>query len=92
MPNSDVLLQELEQYRNAILDHRKDLENQYTVLSHRYRTFSDVYEGEAAEEFKRGWEKTGLRFTEYIVSTGKIIQLLDARIDSLRGFNRSESL
>jgi len=88
MADSDVLKEELQSYRDEISNHRRTLENEFNHLSKRYQSLKGVYEGRAAEEFKRGWERTATRFTEYIAHTTMIINLLDARLDALGEVNR----
>lgn len=88
--DSRILLAGLEQYCRALDKHLTNLQAEYQQLDNTWRGFSAVYQGDAADEFREGWMRTAQRFQEYIEQTLRISQILEARIEALRGVNRRE--
>ena len=90
MADSRILLAGLEEYRRTLDTHLSKLKSEYQNLDNTWRRFSSVYEGDAADQFRAGWQRTTQRFQEYIDHTHKISIMLDERISALRDANRTE--
>jgi hypothetical protein len=90
MANSRVLLDGLKEYRHALEQHLSHLRSEYQQLDNRWRQFSVVYEGNAAEQFRNGWVRTSQRFQLYIDETQKISAMLDERISYLEAIDKEE--
>jgi WXG100 family type VII secretion target len=84
-------LKGLEDYAGVLDRHSSMLNIQFNDLDSHWRTFSSVYEGEAADQFRAGWERTTQNFQEYIQQTERIRGLLRERIEALREADRAES-
>ena len=91
MADSRLLLNGLIDYRATLERHVRQVRDEFAELEIRWRAFSAVYEGDAAEQFKEGWARTTARFGEYVERTAAIARVLDDRIDDLRAANRQES-
>ncbi|MFL6255143.1 MAG: WXG100 family type VII secretion target [Pyrinomonadaceae bacterium] len=91
MADSRILLKGLEDYAAVLDSHSTNLNFQFNDLDSRWRTFSTVYEGEAADQFRAGWTRTAQNFQEYIQQTDRIRGLLRERIEALREADRAES-
>jgi uncharacterized protein YukE len=90
MADTRVLLNGLVDYHNRLYLHVTQLQQEYQQLEVRWRTFRDVYEGDAAEQFKRGWEHTAAGFQVYIDETQQIMKILEERIGFLGKANQQE--
>ena len=86
-----VLLAGLEEYSRTLEGHSSRLRVEFDHLDSRWRIFSDVYEGEAADQFRAGWARTAQNFQEYLQQTERIQSVLRERIEALRGADRAES-
>lgn len=91
MADSRILLKGLEDYSRVLEGHSSMLNVQFNYLDSQWRTFSSVYEGEAADQFRAGWTRTAQNFQEYIQQTERIRGLLSERIEALREADRAES-
>lgn len=78
------------EYRSSLESHLSQLRDEYQQLEHRWHSFSSVYEGNAADQFKDGWARTTSRFREYIDRSSSIIRILDERIQYLQDADRQE--
>jgi uncharacterized protein (DUF885 family) len=85
-----ILLTGLEEYHRILGSHLSKLTTEFQHLDTTWRQFSNVYEGDSADQFREGWVRTTQRFQEYIEQTQKISALLDERIENLRAANRTE--
>lgn len=90
MANTDVLLQLLEAYDGQLQQHVAQLSQEYHELEVRWHALRNVYEGNAAEQFKAAWEQTSLGFQEYIELAQPIMKILEERIEALRRAGRIE--
>ena len=90
MADTTILLAGLEEYHRRLELHVSKMEQEYQVLDKRWQAFSRVYEGNAAEQFRSGWRRTGEGFTVYIEQSRKILRILEERIHSLREANKAE--
>lgn len=90
MADSRVLLSGLKEYRRALGTHLSRLTTEFQQLDRTWRQFERVYQGDAADQFREGWQRTSRRFEEYIEQTDKISRLLDERIGDLERVNRTE--
>lgn len=92
MADTRRLLEGLVEYRGSLERHLSSLQSEFKAVQSRWRAFSAVFAGDAADEFKPGWAQTEARFSEYIARTTAISRMLDRRIESLREANRREGL
>ena len=90
MADTRLLLAGLVEYRAALERHLGDLRQEFDGLDLRWRSFAAVYEGDAADQFKYGWDRTTHRFLYYLERTQAIARVLDERIDALREANQQE--
>jgi uncharacterized protein YukE len=90
MANSTILLAGLEEYHRRMEQHMSRLEQEYQELDKRWQAFSGVYEGNAAEQFRAGWRRTGDGFRVYVEQSQRIMRVLEGRIAALREANRAE--
>lgn len=86
-----VLLAGLEEYSRTLEAHSSRLRVEFDHLDGRWRAFSSVYAGEAADQFRAGWARTAQNFQEYLHQTERIQGVLRERIEALREANRAES-
>lgn len=91
MADSRILLKGLEDYAGVLDWHSSMLNIQFNDLDSHWRTFSSVYDGEAADQFRAHWARTTQNFQEYIQQTERIRGLLRERIEALREADRAES-
>ncbi len=92
MADTRVLLKGLEKYQEQLSKHVARLQQDYQELETRWTAFRNVYEGNAADEFKGKWEQTRRGFQEYVEQTQQIMQVLKDRIDALRKADQQENL
>jgi uncharacterized protein YukE len=92
MTNVTVLLAGLKQYHDSLDRHLRDLESKHQELENSWHRFSEVYEGDAAEQFRANWLRTEANFHEYIEQTQKISKMLDERIKILEIFDKPEGI
>lgn len=92
MADTRALLSGLEDYLASMNRHIEAVRSEYAHLENMWRRFAQVYEGEAADQFKEGWARTAHRFRDYLDHTEKIRMVLEGRIHALREANRRESL
>ena len=90
--DTSLLLRGLEEYRSALNIHTQAVSQEYAQLDTRWQAFDQVYDGDAAREFRSHWLRTKQRFEEYIEAARKIGLLLDERIEALRRVNREGDL
>lgn len=86
-----ALLAGLEEYHRILGRHLSVVTAEFDQVGNAWSHFSSVYEGEGADQFKTGWERTSRRFQEYISETQKISSVLDKSIEDLRAADRTES-
>lgn len=91
MADTRKLLQGLETYQKQLQQHVMQLQRDYQHLEGRWHAFREFYAGDAADQFKPGWEQTSQGFREYLLQTKQIVSILEQRIESLREVNRQES-
>jgi hypothetical protein len=60
-------------------------------LERRWVSFSSVYEGDAADQFRAEWLNTTRRFREYVDRGNSILLILDNRIEALEAANAPDS-
>lgn len=90
MADSRILLSGLKEYRRSLGTHLSRLTTEFQQLDRIWRQFDRVYQGDAADQFREGWQRTTRRFEDYIEQTDKISRLLDERIADLEQVNRTE--
>ena len=91
MVDTRKLLRGLENYQKQLRQHVMQLQQEYQHLEGRWRAFRDVYAGNAADQFKPGWEQTAQNFREYLEQTKTIMSILEERIELLRKVNHEEN-
>lgn len=91
MADSRILLGGLREYHASLERHITQLQAEFDGLQNRWYAFSGVYEGDAADQFRAGWQRTASRFQEYINQSQRIMALLEERIERLEEVNRTES-
>jgi uncharacterized protein YukE len=92
MTNATALLAGLKQYHNSLDRHLADLNSKHQELENSWHRFSEVYEGDAANQFRANWLRTEANFNEYIEQTQKISKMLDERIKELEIANKPEGI
>lgn len=92
MADTRALLAGLEQYHESLNRHLADLKSEYQEVEGCWHRFSEVYEGDAADQFRANWMRTVANFQEYIVQTEKISRMLEERIKELRIANQTEGM
>jgi len=92
MTNVTVLLSGLKQYHDSLDRHLADLKSKHQELENSWHRFSEVYEGDAAEQFRANWLRTEGNFNEYIEQTQKISKMLDERIKDLEILDKPEGI
>ena len=92
MANADVLLTHLTNYRDTLRVQVANMRQQYAETTKRWNSFSLVYEGVAADQFRNYWLSTCRHFDEYITQTESILVLLDQKIEDLHNLTRTESI
>jgi uncharacterized protein YukE len=90
MANPQILLAGLRDYQKELERHREVLQLAYNEVSNIGQPFIEVYEGEAAEQFKAGWARTQQKFETYLEETQKINRLLLERMEALGEVVRPE--
>lgn len=88
--NTKVLLAGLEEYYQSLQRHLSQLQQDFQQLDRRWRAFSAVYEGDAADQFRAGWQRSTAMFQDYVNQTQRIAKILEERIASLRETNKPE--
>jgi len=91
MADTSKLLRGLEDYQKQLQLHVTQLQQEYQHLEGRWHAFRDVYAGDAADQFKPGWEQTAQGFRTYLLQTKQIMSILGERIESLRKANQKEN-
>ena len=92
MTDATALLAGLEQYRRSLDRHLADLKSKHQEVENSWHRFSEVYEGDAADQFRANWLRTEANFHEYIEQTQKISKMLDERIEYLRRLDQPEGI
>jgi hypothetical protein len=90
MVDTRILLDGLRKYHEQLHLHIAQLQQGYQQLDLRWKAFRDVYEGDAADQFKPGWEHTAAGFQVYIDQTQQIMKILEERIAFLTKVNQQE--
>lgn len=90
MADTRVLLHGLLEYHKRLILHITQMQQEYQQLERRWRAFRDVYEGDAADQFKPGWEHTAAGFQLYIDEAQNIMKILEERIGFLGKVNQQE--
>lgn len=88
--NTKILLKGLEAYYGSLQQHMKQVHQDFQQLEIRWRSFSIVYEGDAADQFRAGWQRTTSMFHDYVNQTQRIALILEERIAALREANKQE--
>ena len=89
MADNQVLLNGLREYRDSIKKHFAQLQGGFDAVSLEWKRLETVYHGDAADEFRGLWMRTGSSFQEYLDRTQAILQVLDERISALEQAERS---
>lgn len=90
MADTRLLLNLLEEYSRSLHRHLIEVRTEFDQLLGRWYAFDEVYDGEAADQFKEGWGRTSARFKEYTERSEAIATILDSRIDALREANQAD--
>lgn len=80
----DKLRDGLLNYNHSLVKHLQKLRDDYNSLMNFYIRLNQEYEGQAAEEFKKSWDKTAKWFEEYITDAEILSKTLEERIENLR--------
>lgn len=91
MADTRILLSLLEEYSRSLRRHLVEVRSEFDQVTGRWHAFAEVYDGDAADQFKFGWSRTSDRFREYVERSEAIAATLDVRIDELREANRTDS-
>jgi uncharacterized protein YukE len=89
-PSSLAIL--LEEYRDALSRHLTSGRVEFENLESAWRGLSECYEGRGAEEFRNAWEETVRNLQEYFDRSAALTTVLAKKIESLRQFDRSDSI
>ncbi len=87
--NLKYLAAALEDYQAALTRQTGLLRSELPPLQSSWRALSEVYEGEAAEQFRAGWLRTERLFEDYLGAIERLRPLLGQRLDALREANRT---
>lgn len=74
---------DLELYQAALSQHLLRLKDELEHLENRWRSFHEVYEGEAAEDFAEVWIKTLLDFQDSVEQIQTLIIFLEETSNTL---------
>lgn len=91
MADTRALLIGLTEYRDSQRRHLVQARTDFEALERRWYSFSAVYDGDGADQFRAHWGRTVAQFQEYVERTEKILLVLDERIEHLREVNKTES-
>jgi hypothetical protein len=88
--NTKILLARLEEYQLSLRSHLDQVRYDFKDLERRWHFFSSIYEGDAADQFRAGWNRTTAGFESYVSQSQRISEFLEKRIEALRETNRPE--
>ena len=78
-----VLRERLEEYAEQLEHQRITLQHDFDDLTKQWLALSQVYEGQAAEQFRVAWRKQMEAFDAYLNAAGRISPILRERIEAL---------
>lgn len=87
--DSRRLLEGLREYHKRLIYHLARLQEEFRQVETRWDMFSSVYGGNAADQFRAGWERTGSSFQEYLERGRAIAAMLRERIAALEEADRA---
>lgn len=87
MTDATRLTHLLEDYAESLAGHLASVREEFDQLTRAWRMLSDVYEGDAAEQFRGVFEATAARMRHYEEDAGVLLGVLRGRIESLRRFD-----
>jgi uncharacterized protein YukE len=79
-----TLLIGLKEYHETLSRQLIKVRQEFQQVENRWQALSSVYEGTAADEFRRHWHRTVTNFEEYIDRTQQIAAALQERIEALQ--------
>lgn len=88
--DSRLLLNGLKNYQSSLERHIAQVTAEYQQVNGRWHAFSQVSEGDYADQFRSGWLRTKAQFEAYIAQSQSIKALLSERIVALEALNRTE--
>ena len=88
--NTKTLLRYLTQYHQSFEDHLSCLTRSFILLENRWRLFKAVSQGDYADQFRSGWERTEKNFEDYIEKAEAMRKFLGDRIEDLNKLNQGE--
>jgi len=84
MADTRRLLSGLIEYQSALDRHVQSLRQEFDELDLRWQSFSMVYDGDAADQFKYGWDRTTDRFRYYLERTQAIARVLESVCEAIK--------
>jgi conjugal transfer/entry exclusion protein len=86
------LLSGLKEYRDQLLIHMTQLQQEYSELEMRWNHLDQVFSGEAADQFRSHWRNTVEGYHEYLRQAKQVAENLEERIGYLEEYNRRFSV
>lgn len=90
-PNMRLLLAGLQAYDEHLHRHVANLEAEYQALEQRWYALNSIYDGDGADQFRAGWQRTTEGFAEYKEQVRQIADILSERIEHLKKAEQAES-
>lgn len=81
--NMDDLYNGLNEYKDVLERHISELRGDFDDLSKQWLALSQVYEGQAADQFRTEWNRQSEAFEAYIAAADRILPVLRDRIIAL---------
>lgn len=87
MTDSTRLAHLLDRYATALALHLGTVREEFQGLERAWAALSDVYEGDAAEQFRDVFGHSAARMHRYETDADRMLTLLRARLETLREFD-----
>jgi hypothetical protein len=84
MADPAVLLRALSEYQAGLVRATSRLRESFHEVATCWRMLADTFEGEAADQFRAGWERTAAGFALYSERSTAIAHLLEERLRHLQ--------
>ncbi|MBR0560713.1 hypothetical protein [Neokomagataea anthophila] len=88
MTDATNLISRLTEYDQALTVHLSVMQDEFRDLERAWAALSDVYEGNAAEQFRTVFLAAAARMRDYEGGTRDLQAILQRQIDHLRDFDR----
>lgn len=78
----------LDEYASALDGHLHQVREEFDHLTRAWRALSDVYEGNAADQFRAVFEATAARMAAYEQDASGLLGVLKTGVAAVRDFDR----